>query len=204
MSGRVQLKVVSMSKYSLFRRIVQLVFTGALEALLDTSIMPQGCNGITDLRKKAITFDLSRLHEDGLHMVFIAAIFKRQLQRLHSLQDDPHRLNGVAVDDFLEGLAFVARVTTLVDELHLFEDGGLARLSSSCIWSQFRMQKGIQVQQRQSIPRSSILISFLCIILSRLSWFSISSFRAFPSLSSVLIPQPILPVFRESGGRFNR
>lgn len=64
------------------------------------------------------------------------------------------------------------------------------------------MQKGIQAQQREGIPRSSILISFLCIILSRLSWFSISSFRAFPSLSSVLIPQPILPVFRESGGRF--
>ena len=30
---------------------------------------------------------------------------------------------------------------------------------------------------------------------SRFSWFSISSFRALPSFSSVLIPQPILAVY---------
>lgn len=45
------------------------------------------------------------------------------------------------------------------------------------------------------LPSRSILISFFCIILSLLSWFSISSFLAFPSLSSVLIPQPILAAF---------
>lgn len=41
-------------------------------------------------------------------------------------------------------------------------------------------------------PKRSILISLRCIILSRFSWFSISSLRALPSFSSVLIPQPIL------------
>jgi len=42
------------------------------------------------------------------------------------------------------------------------------------------------------VPRRSILISLRCCMRSRLSWFSISSFRALPSFSSVLIPQPIL------------
>ena len=38
------------------------------------------------------------------------------------------------------------------------------------------------------------MISLRCIILSRLSWFSISSFRCLPSFSSVLIPQPMVAV----------
>ena len=41
-------------------------------------------------------------------------------------------------------------------------------------------------------PSSSILISLRCIRRSFLSWFSISSLRALPSFSSVLMPQPIL------------
>jgi hypothetical protein len=44
------------------------------------------------------------------------------------------------------------------------------------------------------LPRRSILISLRCAIRSRFNWFSISSFRALPSFSSVLIPQPILAV----------
>lgn len=47
---------------------------------------------------------------------------------------------------------------------------------------------------RVRLPRSSILISFLCIILSRLSWLSISSVRILAPWSSLLLPQPILKV----------
>lgn len=42
------------------------------------------------------------------------------------------------------------------------------------------------------LPSRSILISFLCIILSFFNVFSICSFLIFPSFSSVLMPQPIV------------
>lgn len=41
-------------------------------------------------------------------------------------------------------------------------------------------------------PRRSILISFRRFMRSRFSWFSISSFRALPSLDSELAPHPIV------------
>ena len=58
--------------------------------------------------------------------------------------------------------------------------------------------------QGDHIPRSSILISFRCCIRSLLSWFSISSFLSFPSLSSVLIPQPISTEFRHADDEDSR
>jgi len=42
------------------------------------------------------------------------------------------------------------------------------------------------------LPSNSILISLRCIMRSFFNWFSISSFLALPSFSSVLIPQPIV------------
>ena len=47
---------------------------------------------------------------------------------------------------------------------------------------------------RRYLPSSNILISLRWSMRSFLSWFSISSFLCFPSLSSELIPQPILAV----------
>ena len=85
--------------------------------------MPQSVDGGAHFGHQTVPLDLDGLHKDGLHVVFIASVLQWQLERLHGLEDDAHGLHRVAVDDFLEGLALVARVATLVDELHLFEDG---------------------------------------------------------------------------------
>jgi hypothetical protein len=65
-------------------------------------------------------------------VVLGALVVEWQLERLHGLKDDAHRLDGVAEDDLLERLALIARVPALVDELHLLEDGRLSGLSGSC------------------------------------------------------------------------
>jgi hypothetical protein len=106
--------------------IVQLVLPGALEAVLDTNILPKRLDGVANLRRQVVTLDLLWLHEDSLDVVFGALVVEWQLERLHRLQDDAHRLDCVAEDDLLERLALVARVAALVDELHLLEDGGLS------------------------------------------------------------------------------
>ena len=115
----------------LFRRVVQLVLARALEALLHTRILPEYGDGIANLRGKAVAFDLRRLHEDCLNVVLGALVVERKLKGLHSLENDTHRLNGVAEDDLLEGLTLVTRVAALVDELHLLEDSGLSRFTST-------------------------------------------------------------------------
>ena len=120
-------------KYSLFRRVVQLVFPRPLEALLHTAVAPQSSNRISDLRRKVVTFDLSGLHEDGLNVVLVTGILERQFQRFHRFQNDSHRLNRVTVDNFLERLSFVTRVSSLMDQFHLLQNCRLARLSRSCI-----------------------------------------------------------------------
>lgn len=123
-------------------------------------------------------------------MVLGTLVSQGQLERLHGLEDDAHGLDGVAEDDLLEGLALVPGVAALVDELHLLQDGRLAGLTSSC--PEVSDVRRAHSQAREDVPSRSILISLRCNILSRLSWFSISSFLSFPSFSSVLIPQPIL------------
>lgn len=94
--------------FSLFSRVVELVLARALEALLHTSILPQNGDGVSNLRRQAVALNLCRLHEDGLDVVFGALVVERQLERLHGLEDDAHRLDGVAEDDLLERLALVA------------------------------------------------------------------------------------------------
>ena len=118
--------------YALFGRVVELVLARALEALLHAGILPQDRDGIANLRGQAVALDLCRLHEDGLDVVLGALVVERQLQRLHGFEDDAHRLDRVAEDDLLERLALVARVATLVDELHLLEDCRLARFTGTC------------------------------------------------------------------------
>lgn len=115
----------------LFGRIVELIFAGATETLLYPGIAPKSLDGTTDFRGKAVTLDLRRLHKNGLDVVFGAGILERKFKRLHGLQNDTHRLNGIAVDDFLERFPFIARVATLVDELHLLQDGGLSRFTGT-------------------------------------------------------------------------
>lgn len=109
-----------------------MVLAGSFEALLDTDVPPQSRNGIANLGGKVVSFDLGWLHENGLYMVLGPLVVKRQLKLLHGLEDDPHRLHGITEDDFLEGLTLVARISTLVDQLHLLQDRRLARFSSSC------------------------------------------------------------------------
>lgn len=117
---------------SLFGRVVELVLARALEALLHAGILPQDRDGVANLRGQAVALDLRRLHEDGLDVVLGALVVERQLQRLHGLEDDAHRLDRVAEDDLLERLALVARVAALVDELHLLENCRLAGFTSTC------------------------------------------------------------------------
>jgi hypothetical protein len=64
-------------------------------------------------------------------VVLGALVVERQLQRLHGLEDDAHRLDGVAEDDLLEGLALIARVAALMDQLHLLENRRLAGFTST-------------------------------------------------------------------------
>ncbi len=92
----------------LFRGVVQLVLSRALEALLDTDILPESIDGVAHLRRQAVALDLCWLHEDGLDVVLGALIVERKLERLHGLEDDAHRLDGVAEDDLLERLALIA------------------------------------------------------------------------------------------------
>jgi hypothetical protein len=125
-------KVRGMPRDSLFRGVVQLVLARALEALLHAGVLPEHRDGVANLRGQAVALDLCGLHEDGLDVVLGALVIERQLERLHGLEDDAHRLHGVAEDDLLERLTLVARVTALVDELHLLEDGRLAGLSGTC------------------------------------------------------------------------
>lgn len=147
----IELVLVSSSgSHSLFGRVVELVLAGPLEALLDTGVAPESANGTADLWGQAVTFDLSGLHEDGLHVVFVAGVLQGKLERLHGLQDDTHRLNRVAVDDFLEGFPFIARVSTLVDQLHLLQNSRLAGLSSSC---------GNSVNEKSSSTNADIILS---------------------------------------------
>jgi hypothetical protein len=108
-----------------------LVFSRALEARLDTGISPEDRDGVANLRGQAVAFDLCGLHEDGLDVVFGFLVVERELQRLHGLEDDAHRLDSVAEDNLLERLLFVAGVTTFVDELHLFENGRLSGFTSA-------------------------------------------------------------------------
>ena len=166
---------------------------------MNASIFPQGLDSRTNLRRERVTLDLSWLHEDGVYVVFSPLVIERKFQTLHGLEDDTHGLDGVAEDDFFKRLAFIARVGSLVDKFHLFQDGRFSRLSSTCCvcyGSDQQLHHHQKKPANDNLPSRSILISFLCINLSLLSWFSISSFLAFPSLSSVLIPQPILAVYQ--------
>jgi hypothetical protein len=111
--------------------VVQLVLSRALETILDTGILPELRNGIADLGREVIALDLLGLHEDGLDVVLGALIIEGELKRLHGLKDDTHGLDSVAEDDLLEGLSLVTRIATLVNELHLLQDGRLSGLTGS-------------------------------------------------------------------------
>lgn len=124
---------MSLEDYSLLSRVVQLVLPRALEALLHTSILPEHGDGVANLRGQAVAFNLCGLHEDSLDVVLGALVVERKLERLHGLEDDTHGLDCVAEDDLLKRLPLVARVAALVDELHLLEDGRLARFTGTCI-----------------------------------------------------------------------
>lgn len=95
-------------------------------------VLPQSLDGAANFRGQDIAFDLSGLDEDGLDVVLHALVLKGQLKGLHGLENDAHGLNSVAENDFLERLAFIARVATLVDQLHLLENGRLSRFTSTC------------------------------------------------------------------------
>lgn len=109
-----------------------MVFARSLEALLHAGVFPEYRDGVANLWGQAVAFDLRGLHEDGLHVVLCALVVERELERLHSLEDDAHRLDGVAEDDLLERFPLVARVATLVDELHLLENGRFPGFTSTC------------------------------------------------------------------------
>jgi hypothetical protein len=113
-------------------RVVELVFTRTLETVLNTTVLPESLDCVADLRGKHIAFNLSGLHEDSLYVIFHSLILKRKLEGLHGLENDAHGLNGVAEDDLLERFPLVARVATLVNELHLLQDGRLSGFTSTC------------------------------------------------------------------------
>ena len=111
--------------------VVQLILAGSLETVLNTGILPQGLNGISNFWWEVVALDLLWLHKNGLNVILGPLVVKWELQRLHGLEDNAHRLDCVGENDLFEGLSFIARVATLVDKLHLLENGRLSRLSST-------------------------------------------------------------------------
>lgn len=118
---------------------------------MHAGILPKGTNSVANLRGKAVTLDLCRLHEDGLDVILATLVVQWQLQRFHGLEDDAHRLDGVGEDDFLEGLTLIPRVATLVDKLHLLENRRLAGFTSTYSDSQ---QASPSIDHRQSAART--------------------------------------------------
>jgi len=81
---------------------------------------------------------------------------------------EPHGLNRVGVNDFLVGIPFGIIVAAVMDQLHLLEDGGLRK--REVIAGVGLVVDGFGLTFPDSpAPSSNILISFLAIILSRLS-----------------------------------
>lgn len=60
-------------------------------------------------------FELGWGIENDLSMDSVVWVFERDAEELHGFQGDAHGLDGVAVDDFFETLAFFRRVSAVVD-----------------------------------------------------------------------------------------
>jgi len=119
---------------------------------------------------------------------------------LHSPDQDLHGLDGVAPDNLPVGFPLLLRIPSLVENLHLLEDGALARLTST-----FEKEKKKEKKRKRKrkwggggkpkkggcfLPRSSSLTSLLSLTRSFLICFSMESLA---TSSVVLLPQfPIL------------
>lgn len=85
----------------------------------------------------------------------------------------PHRLDSVRKDDFLVRVTLLVVVAAVVDEFHLLQD---RRLYAGVVSNFLARRRQWQHTFPDSpAPRSNILISFLAVMRSFLSWFSISS-----------------------------
>ena len=115
----------------LFGWVVQLIFPWPRKALLYSGIFPQNSDRIPDLWRKAVAFNLGRLHEDCLNMILCALIIQGQFKWFHCLKYDAHWLDCIAEDDFFEWFPFVTRITSLMYQLHLLQDCRFSRLSST-------------------------------------------------------------------------
>lgn len=94
-------------------------------------------------------------------------LLKRSLQ-----MDAPHRLDSVGEDDLLVGFPLRVIVAAVVYELHLLQN---CRLRGQGRSENARSNEEKRTLPDSPAPSSSILISFLAIWRSRLSWFSIAS-----------------------------
>mmetsp|Transcript_11246 Transcript_11246/g.27822 ORF Transcript_11246/g.27822 Transcript_11246/m.27822 type:complete len:216 (-) Transcript_11246:14-661(-) len=107
------------------RRVVELKLALPVEGHLHRLIRPQFLEGLRGLgvHHLAVCLPLERLPQ----RLDICRHF--QLDLLKRLEEGVHRGDNVGVDNALEGLSLRLGVAVLVDDLHLLEDGRLARLS---------------------------------------------------------------------------
>ena len=110
--------------HALNGRVVQLELSGSPDGLLDTFVIPEATDSICDVPREVLSLDLTgERHDDGPSGV-VAGI-EGDVEDGHGFEDGAHGLDGVGVDDLLVGLSLLVVPALVVDEFHLFEDGGL-------------------------------------------------------------------------------
>eukprot|EP01137_Pigoraptor_chileana_P032336 Opistho-2@21551 len=114
-----------------FCRVVELEFGCAGKALLDAAVCPEALDGRRKLIIERDTVEVVAVAEHllGIGLAVIAAV--RDFERLHGGDKCLHRLNRVAVHNVLELDALILGVALLVDDLHLLDNGTLARLTGA-------------------------------------------------------------------------
>jgi len=72
-----------------------------------------------------------KFEKENSNFYLMSSVLQDNLQLLQGLNDDPHGLNGVAEDDLLERLTVLLGVPSVVNQLHLLQNGALAGLTST-------------------------------------------------------------------------
>ena len=126
-------------------------------------------------------------------------ILEMDAHLVHGVENQPERLDDVAKDDGFPFELFVFAEALSVDQLHLLEHRGLARLARPCRPAKKKCQRraldpngkavGLQQSTEEGIPSSNSLTSLAIFFSSARMALSSSRDRATP-LSSALLRSP--------------
>jgi hypothetical protein len=146
-------------RHLLSGRVIQLEFARPADSILDAGISPKATDGVGNVARKCISLELNgEAENDSPSRIVLGCEF--DFKGGHGLEDGPHRLDGIRVDNLLVRLSFLFIVASVMNELHLLEDRRL--------WGKASMEmfQTTTHEQRLTLPDSpapskSILISFL-------------------------------------------